>query len=348
MITDTETLSQRAPALEMHCNFLAALVDALEEQISVIDERGTIIYVNDAWRRFGESNGIPPGTEWRGCNYLDICRQAKGDRIAQRVAKGIERLLSAAPGSSVSVEYPCHSPTEQRWFLMRATRMNTAQGCAVVVVHENITRRKLAELRVAALAMRDPLTGLANRRAFNKALSHAWAHSRRTHSPISLLSIDIDHFKNINDSFGHPAGDACLKSVAHVIRKFARRADDIAARVGGEEFALLLPDTEISVALQIAGNLHRAISQKSGIEGVPHGLITASIGLVGATPTQSIQPEMLLTAADVALYAAKQNGRNRVMLGVARPDAHPKDRHTAAISPSAALAEDALAAVPQA
>lgn len=313
----SEILSQCPPAREAHCDFLAALVDALEEQVSVIDERGTIIYVNEAWRRFGEENGAPPNTEWRGCNYLDTCRHAKGDRIAQRVAKGIERMLSAAPGSSVTVEYPCHSPMEQRWFLMRATRMTTAHGCFVVIVHENITRRKLAEQRVATLAVRDPLTGLHNRRAFNQELKRAWSRCRRTRSPLSLLSIDIDHFKKINDTFGHPAGDACLKSVARVIKRHARRPEDLAARVGGEEFLLLLPDTEVGMAHHIAEHLHLAISQQSRAKGVPHAPITASIGLIGVIPTHEIQPAILLAAADVALYTAKRNGRNRVMLGVA-------------------------------
>lgn len=310
-----ETLSQCPPAREAHCDFLGALVDALEEQVSVINERGNIIYVNDAWKRFGEENGVPLNTEWRGSNYLNVCRQAKGDRIAQRVANGIERMLSAAPGSSVTVEYPCHSPTEQRWFLMRATRMTTAHGCFVVVVHENITRRKLAEQRVAALAVRDPLTGLANRRAFNHELKRAWSRCRRTHSPLSLLSIDIDHFKKINDTFGHPAGDACLKSVAGVIKRHARRPEDLPARVGGEEFFLLLPETEVGMAHHIAEHLHQAISHQSGAKGVPHAPITASIGLVGVIPKHDMRPEILLIAADAALYAAKHGGRDRVMLG---------------------------------
>lgn len=305
------------PALDECCDFLAALVDALEEQVAVINEQGCIIYVNEAWQRFGEQNGVPPGMEWRGSNYLESCRQARGDRIAQRVLNGIERMLSAAPGSSVTVEYPCHSPVEQRWFLMRATRMTTARGCFVVVVHENITRRKLAEQRAAALAVHDPLTGLANRRAFNQGLNRAWSRCRRAQSPLSLLSIDIDHFKAVNDSFGHPAGDACLKSVARILRKHARRAEDLAARIGGEEFALLLPDTDVDTAQHIAEHLRQIVACECRAQGVPHPRITASIGLVGVIPTHAMRADMLVTAADVALYAAKRGGRDRVMLGAA-------------------------------
>ncbi|MBS1209927.1 MAG: hypothetical protein H6R19_2325 [Proteobacteria bacterium] len=321
MNTRSEPASQTdcflPPGLEARCDFLAALVEALEEQVSVIDDRGTIIYVNEAWRRFGEENGVPPNTQWLGQNYLNACRQAKGDPIAQRVANGIERMLSATPGSSVTVEYPCHSLQAQRWFLMRATRMTTAQGCFVVVVHENITRRKQAEQRAAALSMRDPLTGLANRRAFNHDLSRIWLRCRRSHSPLSLLSIDIDYFKRLNDTFGHPAGDACLKSIARILKRHARRPEDLAARIGGEEFALLLPDTDIHIAHHIAEHLRQAIALHSGAEGVPHATITASIGLVGTIPTHTMQPDMLVAAADVALYSAKCGGRDRVMLGVA-------------------------------
>lgn len=312
-----ENLPRRQAAPEKQGDFLAALVDALEEQVSVIDEDGRIIYVNAAWQRFGEENGIPPGADWLGSNYLETCRQARGDRIAQRVARSVEHMLSAPPGSSVTAEYPCHSPTAQRWFLMRATRMTTALGRFVVIVHENITRRKQAEQRVAALALHDPLTGLPNRRAFNQELSRAWSRCRRSHSPLSLLSIDVDHFKKINDTFGHPAGDACLKSVARIIRRHARRPGDLAARVGGEEFFLLLPDTEVGMARHMAEHLHQAISHQGGAKGVPHATLTASIGLVGVIPRHDLRPEVLLTAADVALYAAKREGRNRVMLGVA-------------------------------
>lgn len=287
------------------------MLEALVEQVAVVDQAGTIVYVNAAWKQFGLENGMPAQTEWIGMNYLETCRASKKDSIAQRVAQRIERVLHQESGHSATVEYPCHSPTVQRWFLMRVTRMTTRSGCFAVVVHENITRRKLAELRAAALAVQDPLTGLANRRAFNQAFSHAWRRCRRANLPISLLSIDLDHFKQLNDTYGHPAGDACLKWVARIIRRHARRPEDIAARVGGEEFALLLPDTPLEVAQSIAERLRRAIAHN---EGNPAS-ITASIGLVGTTPTREMKPDMLIAAADVALYAAKHNGRNRVILG---------------------------------
>lgn len=295
--------------------FLLAMLEALVEQVAVVDQNGTIVYVNPAWIRFGEDNGIPTQTIWPGVNYLEICRAAKGDRIAQRVAQSVERVLLGQSGNSATVEYPCHSPTAQRWFLMRVTRMTTHLGRFAVVVHENITRRKLAELRAAALAVQDPLTGLANRRAFNHAFSRAWLRCRRAGLPVSLLSLDLDHFKQLNDTYGHPAGDACLKWVARTIRRYARRSEDIAARVGGEEFALLLPETSLEVARQIAEQLRRAIARHDEKRGVPVASITASIGVVGAIPTREMKPDMLIAAADVALYAAKRNGRNQVMLG---------------------------------
>lgn len=295
--------------------FLLAMLEALVEQVAVVDQNGTIVYINAAWKRFGEENGVPERTIWQGVNYLDICRAAKGDRIAQRVAQSIERILQGQSGSSATVEYPCHSPTTQRWFLMRVTRMTTRSGRFAVVVHENITRRKLAELRAAALAVQDPLTGLANRRAFNQAFSRAWQRCRRAGLPVCLLSIDLDHFKQLNDTYGHPAGDACLKWVAKMIRRHARRSEDFGARVGGEEFALLLPETSLEVAQQIAEQLRQAIARQNGKQGSSEVSITASIGVVGAIPTREMKPDMLIAAADVALYAAKRNGRNRVMLG---------------------------------
>ncbi len=178
---------------------------------------------------------------------------------------------------------------------------------------------RLMELnrQLEVLARVDDLTRIANRRAFMEQLEREWrAQVRRGTEamPLSLLLIDIDHFKDYNDRHGHPAGDRCLRQVAEVIDAFARRPRDLAARIGGEEFVLLLAETGPAVALERAERLRRAVEARR----IPHGAspvspwVTVSIGVAGRLPAGEVSPEILLREADRALYRAKAEGRNRV------------------------------------
>ena len=128
---------------------------------------------------------------------------------------------------------------------MRVTRRSdTSEIDGVVAISRDVTQQKNAEQRLGALAILDGLTGLANRGRFDQRLQEEWARALREGTPLSLLMIDVDHFKKFNDQYGHPAGDACLRAVAKILRAEARRPADLAARYGGEEFVLLLPNTE--------------------------------------------------------------------------------------------------------
>jgi len=153
----------------------------------------------------------------------------------------------------------------------------------------------------------DALTGLANRRAFDKELSRRLAQRQRQGTPLCLLIIDIDHFKSFNDEFGHPLGDAILKQFANVFEATARQMD-IAARLGGDEFAVVLPGINLEAASHVAERLRSAISDSPlQCEGHEHAL-TISIGLAEAEVDDD--PASLLRRADSALYAAKEAGRN--------------------------------------
>ncbi|MBC7499831.1 MAG: AAA family ATPase [Herminiimonas sp.] len=170
---------------------------------------------------------------------------------------------------------------------------------------------RTAELK--AMSLRDGLTGVSNRRAFDERLKEELARSRRTGHPLSLLIIDIDHFKLVNDTYGHPVGDACLKLMGTVLTAECRRAADFVARYGGEEFALLLPDTDIEHATRFA-ELVRSAIQKIVLEiGHIRHPITASIGVAEAAGALIIDGASLIASADRCLYAAKAGGRNRVM-----------------------------------
>lgn len=156
-------------------------------------------------------------------------------------------------------------------------------------------------------AVTDGLTGLKNHRAFQEALHSLTQMAERSRQPLSLIMLDVDHFKQFNDTFGHPAGDELLCQVARVLRDSAR-AYDVVARYGGEEFALLLPNTTLEQAVQVAERLRQQIH---AIEN-PHARISASLGV--ATYRHGTAPATLLYEADTALYQAKRSGRNQVRI----------------------------------
>jgi diguanylate cyclase (GGDEF)-like protein len=170
------------------------------------------------------------------------------------------------------------------------------------------------------LARRDPLTGLPNRRAFDEWLASSASDGTHAHEAdgprraLSLIAVDIDHFKPFNDHYGHPAGDACLRQVAACLREQLRDHTDLVARVGGEEFAILLPGATIDDAIVIAERFRAAVADME----VPHaaagafGMVTISAGVATAPGMGTMQVQAMILRADAALYAAKQAGRNQV------------------------------------
>jgi len=173
-------------------------------------------------------------------------------------------------------------------------------------------RRLQDELR--ALTITDPLTGLRNRRHFDTVCSAEWERARRAQRPVTVLFIDIDFFKSYNDSHGHGAGDDCIAAVGRAIDQSLQRPADVAARYGGDEFVVLLPDTDLDGALDVARRIEAAIRAL----GLSHarsrfGRITLSIGVAQQLPEPNHRPQEMLQRADRALYAAKQAGRNRIM-----------------------------------
>jgi diguanylate cyclase (GGDEF)-like protein len=164
------------------------------------------------------------------------------------------------------------------------------------------------------LAFIDPLTGLPNRRQFTQRLEAEWARAVRERRPIGLIMVDVDHFKKFNDRFGHPAGDACLCQIAQTIGQTIRRPTDLAARFGGEEFAVILPDTDGSGALHVAGAIADNVRRIAlNHDGGTAGIVTVSQGLAVRCPGLTDSAEDLLYAADQALYAAKSAGRDRIV-----------------------------------
>jgi diguanylate cyclase (GGDEF)-like protein len=192
-------------------------------------------------------------------------------------------------------------------------------------VEQKTADLKRVNAELLLLSSTDALTGLANRRTFDKALGWECARVTRSNSEGSLLIIDVDHFKALNDSQGHQKGDECLTALGAELMRLCRRKLDLAARCGGEEFAMILPLTKSADAERVAETVRQAIADLN----MPHPAspsapyLTVSVGVATATRDRCNTPEDLLAAADKALYAAKRSGRNCVC--VAQPDVAEPD-----------------------
>ncbi len=184
---------------------------------------------------------------------------------------------------------------------------------AVVETLRDMTEQKRAQTALEHLACSDGLTGVANRRSFDEKLRHEWRRERRDAQHLSLLMIDVDHFKRYNDTYGHQQGDECLRRIAGAMTEVVFRPADMVARYGGEEFGIILPVTDIEGASVVAGRIQERVAEMN----IPHatsdeGRVTLSIGIATNAPADGDQAEALLLAADAALYEAKHAGRNRL------------------------------------
>jgi diguanylate cyclase (GGDEF)-like protein len=180
-------------------------------------------------------------------------------------------------------------------------------------LQQTVALLEAANTQLEALSLEDDLTGIANRRSFERALADEWNRARRHEQSLALILLDLDHFKELNDRRGHPAGDDCLRRVGAFLADTIRRSGEVVARYGGEEFAILLPGVDADVAIRVAETL------RDGIEhlGVPYGngtgrRVTASCGVAAMIPDSRVTAEGLVANADRALYAAKHSGRNCV------------------------------------
>ncbi len=228
-------------------------------------------------------------------------------KAGQETARGIYRALRK----------------DGRCIWLESSGRRLADGSGFVVVTRDISERKAfeeqleaANRRLEELAGQDPLTGLANRRRFDEILAAEHRRARRLALWLSVAIIDADCFKAFNDRYGHPAGDTCLQAVAGAIEGALHRPGDLAARLGGEEFIVLLPDTDVPGAARIAHRIRRAVRDLGIVHaGSEVGIVTVSLGVASTAPDDGSEPPALIAAADRALYAAKRSGRDAVRVG---------------------------------
>ncbi len=231
------------------------------------------------------------------------------DNFPQRLLSPIISLVSATTMATLIANY----------MMERDERINY-----LLTIKERGLVRELSGVheRLKQLSRSDGLTGLFNRRHFQEYYQHVWERAQYDQSPVSVLMIDVDHFKKYNDRYGHPAGDECLRQVASVLEAQVRRPGDLVARYGGEEFIAVLPNTDADAAAAVAERVRQAIGALNmRHEASPtHPVVTLSVGVASCQADFLLKSTALLTASDEALYQAKNTGRNRVSVRGVNPD----------------------------
>ncbi|MCW6511054.1 sensor domain-containing diguanylate cyclase [Lichenifustis flavocetrariae] len=251
-----------------------------------------------------------------------VSRAPMGRYVAASVVDGINRLYSYRRLGTLPLIVDVGMSTREiyhQWWWRVAMIGTIVPGCCVLIIlltirlERELSRRLEAEAALRMLVDKDALTGLANRRCFDRVLQAEWSRAVRQGLSLALLMIDVDQFKNYNDALGHAAGDAALRQIAACLAAHIRRPGDLAARYGGEEFVIILPGTDRAAALKIADGLRRAVERVDISHPASNlGRLTVSIGGARFEPGEAMSTETLLSGADSALYLSKRSGRNAV------------------------------------
>lgn len=295
---------------------LVAAVEALPAGFELYDAEDRLVMTNAVMR---EMYPLLADLWDRGLGFEQLVRANRERGGLPPLPMPFEDWLAARMAQRRSGQAPrVHQLADGRWV---RTYERPLAGGGLVGVRIDVTELQRLNSELGRLSETDALTGLANRRLFDLRLADELARARRHGTPLAVAFVDVDHFKRYNDRHGHLAGDACLKQVAAVLRDTARRPGDLVARLGGEEFVLLLPHDDADAAAALGERCVAALDRAA----LPHGdspvapQVTISVGVAdlaglagqGAAPAQA-DASALLRAADQALYAAKQAGRHRV------------------------------------
>lgn len=313
----------------------AQLIDSLRVGLILLDHRGRVVSWN-GWMKRHSGLGL---ADVAGRQLAELFPEVSGSRLESSISDTLRFKLSSmlAPSLNPSLLPLYHRPTDrqhgQRMQQLIYVSPLRHDHCACLIQIHDMTAALRRERRLRAQSTRlietsyqDPLTGVGNRRRFDQDLAQRFRQAKDKRRPIAMLMIDVDNFKAYNDHFGHQGGDACLIQVARTLRDGLRRDGDRISRYGGEEFALLMADTDREAACMVAERLRLAVAELD----LPHpaapdiGRVSISIGIATMVPADEQLCYILVAQADLALYTAKDAGRNRCMWydaesGVARP-----------------------------
>jgi len=270
------------------------------------------------WERLGDGRIVLNRFNRAGYDATDgDIADALGTELADyhshqpEIVARVKQTMSS--GKSYHEQRPYTSRTTGQEYWLDINYTQPFENC-ILVISPDITRQKLAEEELRRLSYLDALSGIANRRYFEETIRREWRRAMRHKKPISLIMADIDHFKAFNDTYGHPAGDKCLKEVVTALQNALKRPADMVARYGGEEFAVVLPETDRDGA-RVVAEMQRLQVEALEIENAHSNVssqVTISLGVASDMPIQNSTPKTIISAADEALYRAKSAGRNCV------------------------------------
>ncbi|MES9851594.1 MAG: diguanylate cyclase [Candidatus Thiodiazotropha sp. L084R] len=288
----TEKLLETYTGMELEQNKLTTIILNAGEGIVVTDSEGNIVLVN-------------PSAE-----------QLIGRSKAEIISHEFENLVDDPEVMKRLIEHPDSNYAESallgdRYLSVMAACIHTQHGemLGKAALIRDVTAQMQREAYLEAISYKDELTGLLNRRSLTDVLAQSVSEAKERNKSLTLLMLDVDHFKRLNDTYGHGMGDRMLKELGHLLTKRLRDSD-FACRYGGEEFSVILTGTGREGGLKTAEDIRKAVSQIV-IDGVS---ITISVGLASLHQCQDSTPKCLLEAADCALYMAKQQGRNRTVI----------------------------------
>ena len=311
----------REPSLDL----LHSVLNAVTLGAVVLDHDRRVVLWND-W--MSEHAQIPQ-QQALGADLLALFPALRGSRVDAAIDQALRHHFPSLLSQSLNkAPFPLYANAaaarldERLQQAVAVTPVDVVDGgrhCLIQITDVSIAVGREKLLREQTLVLRsqtfaDGLTGIANRRHFDVAIEREHRRARRHGTPLSLLMIDIDHFKAYNDHYGHQKGDQCLIQVAAALSGMLKRSGDLMARYGGEEFAMILPDTDTAQATQMAETI-RARAEALAIahaHGGASGVVTVSIGVATRSVASAVNIDTLIGAADRALYRAKKNGRNRV------------------------------------
>jgi diguanylate cyclase (GGDEF)-like protein/PAS domain S-box-containing protein len=338
IVRDISERKHAEQSREFHQSLLGAIHERSLDGILVVDDRGHAVSYN---RRFAEvwqisAPDVPGSMLMPDIEVSDELLLSQVIDKTRDPAAFLERVQGLY--ADRAAEDHCQVELRDGRTLDRyTTGLHTEDGRYLgrVWFFRDVTERIHAEQKLKAaydevekLAIVDSLTGIANRRRFDEYLETEWRRAMRERHPLSMLLVDVDLFKVYNDTYGHVRGDVCLKEIADSTVEVVTRAGDLVARFGGEEFAIVLPNTDEHGALEIARQLSDAVRNRAiSHEGSPYKVVTVSAGCATVVPQPRIPPSRLIEKADRAMYEAKRRGRNRVCVS--------EDQQLAAATPLA-------------
>lgn len=305
------TLQEQEAELRQAARLRELLINSMPANIATLDREGNIIEVNERWEAYGAANGSGDPDVSRGSNYLAVCDRAaaEGEEEARHVAAGLRDLISGTR-QEYSFEYPCHAPEERRWYCLMARRFaepaldsdSDSDSVRVVVMHVDVTERKLAEERLEDIAFYDELTGLGSRADLLQRMAE---HTPQRHCLVVMM--DLIGFHDINDSFGFATGDAVLHEFARRLQTLTPAADAL-ARVGGDGFVLFFADddqagSERSAAVKLA--LEQVLAAPIDLPGGQQLRIAANMGAFCGSMEQGEDNLSVLQRAELALFHAR-------------------------------------------